>query len=198
MKHSIKQTCGKLAARAFHHKKTKLLEGSIVPQTKLDRLIVTQLIEEAADSQDLELLRKQFSGYWRGTQGDEFHESYRDRFEEWFKQDHYPVVEALQEVVKETPGTFTRLCEIGCGDGEVLNHLATVFPEMKSLVGLDINENIIARNREAYCKNDKRLEFIAGDALDWLKANMKPGMVVMTYGGVFEYFLETELKEIYE
>lgn len=94
----------------------------------------------------------------------------------------------------ETP--LGRLVEIGCGDGRVLDHLAGRLAGVGEFVGLDLNGPIIAEDRVRYADRP-RLRFESGDALEWLQANAAPGTILMTYGGVLEYFAPDRLRELF-
>lgn len=194
MKNTIKQACGAIASQVFRSKTLALAKGELAPEGMVDQLISEQLIRKAAENGDHSALRNQLANYWQGAAADYFYEAFTDRFEEWFLNDHYAVVETLKEIVAESPNKYKKLYEIGCGDGQVLSHLSRNLPQIDHFTGLDLNEKIIDRNSDFYI-NDK-MSFEAGDAAGWLDQNADEGSVVMTYGGVFEYFLEDELKNM--
>lgn len=150
--------------------------------------------QRAARRQAWPELRQQLAGYWKGGDGDKFYDAYPERFEAWFLKAHYPLVEAL--VAQASGGPFTRLYEIGCGDGRVLKHMAGLLPQLESLTGLDINPGIIARNRQTFAANP-RLAFESADAQDWLLQQAQPGSILLTYGGVWEYFTQEELQKLF-
>lgn len=191
----IKQACGDLASRLFPEKRGALARGERIPRGMLDRLIHSNLIEEAARKGDQQALRDQLSRYWQGSSGSDFHDRFSDRFENWFLGAHYPVVEALREVAAARPGELRQLFEVGCGDGRVLRHLSGALPDLTRFTGIDINASIIEKNRETYAGG--KLEFIAGDAAAILAKQFTCGSILMTYGGVLEYFLESELASIF-
>jgi SAM-dependent methyltransferase len=161
---------------------------------KVGQLIHLAQTQRAARRQAWPELRQRLAGYWKGGEGDKFYDAYPERFEEWFLKSHYPMVEALVE--QAGSGPFTRLYEIGCGDGRVLEHMAGRLPQLESLTGLDINPGIIERNRKTFAGNP-RLAFAADDAKDWLRKQAQPGSILLTYGGVWEYFTQEELKSLF-
>jgi predicted TPR repeat methyltransferase len=195
MKDFFKQTCAHLASQLFSAKRMALEAGKANPTGLLDRLISNALIHRAAVQGDHENLRSFLAQYWKGASGSAFYKAFSDRFENSFLTEHYCVVEALADLVAESPASYQHFYEIGCGDGQVLNHLSQKFIGFDEFVGLDINQSIIEKNREFY-KNPK-LAFHSSDAADWLHKNSKKGSILMSYGGVMEYFLEKELLEMF-
>ncbi len=195
MKNIVKQTCSLLASQIFSGRRLALETGKITPTGRLDRLITDALIHRAAVRGDHEVLRSYLAQYWQGSAATAFYETYSDRFEKSFLGEHYCVVQALFDLIGENPDAYKQLYEIGCGDGQVLNHLSQKFLEIEEFVGLDINQSIIEKNR-AFYKNPK-LNFQSGDATSWLTKNAKSGSILLSYGGVMEYFLEKELLEMF-
>jgi len=195
MKDVIKQTCSLLASQIFAAKRIALETGKVIPTGRLDRLISDALIHRAANRGDHEGLRSHLAQYWQGSAAAAFYETYSDRFEKSFLGEHYCVVEALAELIGGSPEAYKHLYEIGCGDGQVLNHLSQKFSGIDEFVGLDINQSIIEKN-QAFYKNP-RVTFQSGDATDWLNENAKAGSILMSYGGVMEYFMEKELVEMF-
>jgi SAM-dependent methyltransferase len=123
-------------------------------------------------------------GWWQAETGDDFYDSYRDRFGKWFFGPHQVLIDRLCQHVADAG--LTELVEIGCGDGRALAHCATRMPDLERLVGLDVNAGIIARNRAA-TRGDARITFEVGDAGAWLTAHPSGGRVLLSYGGVMEY-----------
>ena len=153
--------------------------------SRVGQLILRAQARRAARTGDWPALAARLAGYWQSAEGDRFYDAYTDRFARWFQDAHATWVEALCEEIQSGP--YARLVEIGCGDGRVLEHLASRLPALESLTGLDLNASIIARNRARYAA-DARLRFEAGDAAAWLRKHAAPGLAVTAYGGVLEYF----------
>jgi SAM-dependent methyltransferase len=134
--------------------------------------------------------------YWQGEQGTNFYGAYPERFNDWFLGDHFIFVEELQKLMKSDDG-FKYLYEIGCGDGQVLNYLSKNLAGIERAVGLDINETIIEENNRTFADNTA-LTFISGDASKWIAQNIQAGTILLSYGGVFEYFSEEALRDIFK
>ena len=195
MKNALKRACGMAAYHLLPQRREALRSGAAGPDGPLDQILLGDLIRRSALSGDHSALRSQLSGYWKGTSGDTFYESFQDRFEEWFLGPHYEWVEALDEILNRPDETFSSLLEIGCGDGRVLHHLSEKLKSVENFTGIDINERIIARNRDVY--SETALRFESGDASKRLGELVPTGSIVMTYGGVMEYLLESELRELF-
>jgi len=162
--------------------------------SRLGQCVSAAQMHRAASTGDWGGLRSKLAGYWRGAEGDQFYSAYPERYDAWFLGPHYPVVDAMVSAAET--GEFSRLIEIGCGDGRVLQHVAGRLPSLERVTGLDINTGIIARNGAAYV-DDARLSFEAADGHPWLLRASLPGSIVMAYGGVFEYFTHDDLTAVF-
>jgi SAM-dependent methyltransferase len=184
----LAETCNPWLAR-------RIAEGDAPAASGLfGRLILKVQTRRAARTQNWTNLRERHAVYWRSANGDRFYDRYSERFERWFLTAHSPWVDAL--CASATSGPYRRLCEIGCGDGRVLQHLAGRLPGLDSLTGLDLNASIIERNRINYAGNP-RLQFESTDGLEWMKTQAQFGSIVLTYGGVFEYLSEADLADLF-
>ena len=107
------------------------------------------------------------------------------------------VIEELERLMTDlkADSPFHHLYEIGCGGGQVLTYMHDRFPEFATLTGIDLGEKQIENNREAY--GPGRMTFEAADANQWIPENAKPNSVILTNGGVFEYFLQSELEALF-
>ncbi|MEO0414835.1 MAG: class I SAM-dependent methyltransferase [Verrucomicrobiota bacterium] len=195
MKDQAKKVIGGVASRLMPKTASNLANGYKVPHSMLDKLMVNSMIQEAAEEGDFRVLRNQLKSFWQGVEGDFFYDAYPERFKEWFLGDHQAVFTRLKKVIEQSEGKFQHIVEIGCGDGKVLSYLTSMLPSIHSFTGLDINEGVIERNKASY--NISRLKFHCGDAAEWMEEYIRPGTIVMCYGGVLEYFLESEVRKLY-
>lgn len=134
---------------------------------------------------DTAALQKNLFQYWHADTSDVYFDRYEERFQQWFMGPHHEIVDQLARLAKS--GAYTRLVEVGCGSGRVLEHCAAMMPEVPLCIGVDINPSIIDRDRAHYAANP-RLQFLAADASEWLAKTAQPGTILLTYGGVMEYF----------
>ncbi len=161
---------------------------------RLKRLVLQARLGRARWRGDEAAVQATLHDFWQGDAPGNYYDRYADRFQRWFLGPHHEIVEALVAEVARRP--YVRLVEIGCGDGRVLAHLAGSLPELGELVGLDINAAIIARTSAAHA-DDPRLTFRAGNALDLFDDHRGDGTILLTYGGVMEYFSGDELAGLF-
>lgn len=159
----------------------------------VQKLIRSSEAFRAVRQENSDALRNRFGSFWKGEHGKAFYDTYAYRFEESFLKDHYPVIENLKELVDCRD--FSAIYEVGCGDGKVLNHVANLLPSIPRVVGIDLNADRIEKNRSEY--EGTRIEFVSGDAMDWLLTHGERDSILLTYGGVLEYFTETELDALF-
>ncbi|MFX0544538.1 methyltransferase domain-containing protein [Roseovarius sp. S1116L3] len=162
---------------------------------RLKRCIIHSRTVRARQRGDTDALQKVLSDGWRINNAESFYDKFTDRFDHWFLGPHYETIDELRTLAQKTQ--FNRLIEIGCGDGRVLEHCAVVLPDITQAIGIDINPMIIERNRQVFSDNP-HLSFTSADASDWLDANMQDGTIVMTYGGVMEYFSSAALSSMFK
>ncbi|NJM84102.1 MAG: class I SAM-dependent methyltransferase [Tabrizicola sp.] len=162
---------------------------------KAKRWILHARTERAKRRGTAEDLQKSLFQTWQTDVSDGYFEQYLDRFQKWFLGPHHEIVDELATLSRS--GRYHRLVEVGCGAGRVLEHLSKAMPEVPSFIGVDINEGIVARNQTEYAA-DPRLTFLAADAAIWLKETAMPGTILMTYGGVMEYFSAETLTALFK
>lgn len=161
---------------------------------KARELILRARLVRARLRGDAAAIEKAQFAYWGGNSADSYYDRFLNRFNEWFLGPHQVIVDELAKLTAQTQ--FPRLVEMGCGDGRVLEHCAKHLPGIAQFVGIDINPVIIERNRQTYSEQAK-LTFETGDAGKWLAAAPQTGTILMTYGGVMEYFTADDLSQIF-
>lgn len=161
---------------------------------KLKRLVLQSRLARARLRGDDKAVQSILHDFWQGDAPGNYYDRYADRFQKWFLGPHHEIVEALVAEVGRHP--YRRLVEIGCGDGRVLGHLAGRLPDVPAFVGLDINASIIAQAEAAHAA-DPRLSFRAGNALDLFDSHRGDGTILLTYGGVMEYFSGADLSALF-
>lgn len=154
---------------------------------KLKRAILLARLQRAERLGDAAAVERALAAFWRGEAGDRFHGEYAQERFALFRTHHAGVIDALHSFVQTSGVGLDRLVEIGCGDGSVLAYCADVLPWVKSAIGLDVNATVIAQ-ASARQPPASRLSFACAEARDWLTANPQAGTVVLSNGGVLEYF----------
>lgn len=113
-----------------------------------------------------------------------YYDKFSDRFEILYNGPHSRIVDWLGKFSSDSD--ISQVIEVGCGDGRALANMAKAVPNISTWVGVDINSDVIERNKLAYA-DFPSLTFVAADAIDWLEDHAGPGSLLMTYGGVMEY-----------
>ena len=158
-----------------------------------DRMLRNGLLAQAYRTGDHEKQRALFAHYWEQEADDVAH-VWQDRFEREFLGHNVIIIDALEKVLAEKD--FDRLYEIGCGHGQVLEYLVNRLSAIEEFIGIDISEEQIKKNQAQF--NHPKMKFHAADAVEWIIGNAKQQSIFLTNGGVFEYFLQSELEAIFE
>lgn len=161
-----------------------------------ERLMRRAILKRAERNTDLKPLANLHKNFW-AKQGAQFFSYTKKRLEEV----HLPYSEFMFALLREQLNikkfTNLTLVEIGCGNGLVLSHLSKKFPEIKHFIGIDLSEEQIAHNQVRY-KNNKKLNFITADAVNWIATYDKDNTIFLTFMGVYEYFPEEVLQEFFK
>lgn len=144
---------------------------------------------------DAGALQKSLFQFWRTDTADTYFDRYLDRYQKWFLGPHHEIVDQMAKLARA--GGYSRLIEVGCGAGRVLEHCASAMPEVQDFIGVDINPTIISRDHVTYAQNP-RLQFLVADASIWLQKTARPGTILLTYGGVMEYFSAETLLRMFK
>ncbi|HEX5379572.1 MAG TPA: class I SAM-dependent methyltransferase [Phenylobacterium sp.] len=154
---------------------------------RLKRAILRARLARAHSKGDTASIEDTLAAFWKGNAGDRFHEHHSELRFQLFLDQHAGAIDALADVLQGAGADFHRLVEIGCGDGAVLDYCVERLPQIREAVGLDVNAEVIARTNAAR-PSDDRCAFFNAEAGDWLAANPRPGTVMLSNGGVLEYF----------
>lgn len=161
---------------------------------RLKRAILYARIRRAQARGDIAEVERTLNTYWRGDES-WYYESYVEERFSFFREHHALVLDALSRLTETAHPGFSRLVEIGCGDGKVLAYAAKRLPSVREVIGIDINAAAIARN-SARPPEGEPLRFINADARDWLDAHPQAGTIALTNNGVLEYFSQESLDRL--
>ncbi|MGV6831725.1 MAG: class I SAM-dependent methyltransferase [bacterium] len=159
--------------------------------TPTERLMRRAIINKMQREGDFESLAQLHKSYW-SNKGDNFVKHTETNLENTHLPNYKYVFDLLEEQIKKSSGKFSKLIEIGTGNGSVLDFLSSKFNSIEKLIGIDLSENQIKSNNKKY-KGNKRLTFIADDAIDWFNKQPKEDLIILTFRGVLEYFTEKQL-----
>jgi Methyltransferase domain len=166
-------------------------------ESLVGRIIRSELNRQYYAKSDSEQRRLNRERFWGGQAGAEWHEKQRERFtasgpSEDFLKFRRPLVQQIKELIAAAP-RYELLCEIGTGNGLFLQYLSRELSGIKRFVGLDLNRDQIARNRQTYAGS--ALEFVAGEVEAWIRANVTVPTIFVAVG-TLECFTEAELVDL--
>lgn len=192
LRRSVQTSLGRVLARALPRRTQRLQDGN-APHDLVDRIVLAGLVSRHRAEGSLDRLAAQHARFWASADAVRFHAATESRFERAFLGAHRDILGMLDAAL--APGDISTVCEIGCGNGRVLGHLAARLPQVQRLVGLDLCARQSALNAERY--DDPRLDFVAADASAWIPAHAQPGWAYFSYGGVLEYFPQAALAALF-
>ena len=167
---------------------TLALGDNLSSTERLMRRAILKKIEKREDHDKLAELHK---AYWT-KQGDDFVNNTQDNLENIHLPNYKEVLDILKNEISNSSVKFNKLIEIGTGNGSVLDYLSTSYSDIQNMVGIDLSKEQTELNNINF-KNNRKLEFVAGDVLDWIETTEKGDMVFLTFRGVLEYFTERQL-----
>ena len=197
LKRAIKVALGRVLAWLRPRQMEQVRAGRLPPRlTALHRLLIAAHVADCERAGTPERLTPLQNWLWRGEQSVNFHAQAEARFQSWWMDCDSAITLPMTKLFADHPERFHTLCEIGCGHGLVLQDLATRFPALKTLIGLDMSAAQTERNRARFAGGDARLGFESGDALEWLPAHVGAGWMLFTNAGVLEYFPPAALEQL--
>ena len=200
MKNFIKTIVGSILIVIMPKKAKELSNKGMtidVGLTLKERLIRHTLLGKAKKDEDFETLSQFHQDFWT-NKADEYFSTrfFNNVLEDFFIPKCSFLVDLLKEKVDQEGGKFNILVEIGTGEGTVLNYLSSQLPNVNRFVGIDLSTAQIESNKNLFSKN-KKLEFVASDAFDWIKENRNDHMIIITCNGVLEYFTQSRLQDFF-
>ena len=200
MKNFIKTIVGSILIVIMPKKAKELSNKGMtidVGLTLKERLIRHTLLGKAKKDEDFETLSQFHQDFWT-NKADEYFSTrfFNNVLEDFFIPKCSFLVDLLKEKVDQEDGKFNILIEIGTGEGTVLNYLSSQLPNVNRFIGIDLSTAQIESNKNLFSKN-KKLEFVASDAFDWIKENRNDHMIIITCNGVLEYFTQSRLQDFF-
>jgi len=130
---------------------------------------------------------------WSGPTALEYHEGMRQYYSERpeeFEIQHEHLLAQLTELFAAED--YQYVVEIGCGNGLLLERVATLAPRSIP-VGLDMNPDIIALNRERYPQS--RAQYCEGTTVQEFLQRVGPESALVYGSGTFTFFTPNEFVE---
>ncbi|WP_047245793.1 class I SAM-dependent methyltransferase [Maribacter thermophilus] len=194
-------TLGRWLVYVNPKKATELIEKGITNLRDTSRLnwkeklMRRAILRKAKKKGDVKSLEKFHRNYWI-NHGHDFFSSTENRMKNDYLPKYKATFDILEKELLKDPKKYTAIVEIGTGDGSILNFLSEKFPQINRMVGIDLSEIQIAKNKIKYIENT-RLEFVAADGFEWVEENGLTNMVFVTFRGVLEYFTEQRLQDFF-
>lgn len=159
-----------------------------------ERLMRGALVQRLEKIEDYDKIAETNRNFWISDAPALFLET-ENLFEKHFLPNCTFIFDLLKKELSNQTEDFNTIIEIGTGNGSVLNYLSSEFPEIDRFVGIDLSPEQTEINRRKYIDN-KKLEFVASDAFDWIKAHGQSNSIFVTRD-TLEYFLEPRLQEFF-
>lgn len=158
----------------------------------MERLLRNGLYYQALRKRDFATLGRYLKDYWSVDAGVDFHERFSERFDDQFLLRDVRLMPEVERLLTDSP-QYTTLCELGCGNGMVLDYYREHLPAFERYLGLDLSTVEIEKNRARY---DAALEFEVADITEWSTSHPTQGIVFLTNGGVLECIAPDELNKL--
>jgi SAM-dependent methyltransferase len=195
LKSELKNIVGTVVDRTFPTIANDIDAGGRgVGLSQLKSAVIHARLHHAKSRGDEAQIEKNLHAFWNSNISDGYYERTSFRYRDWFLGDHYPLAMHLVDHCAAHP-VYTQMLEIGCGDGQVLNHYAKALTRLERFTGIDINPSIIEQNTALYAHNPQ-MSFKSGNANVLLPELFSDGTILSTYGGVLEYFTRTEIEAL--
>lgn len=164
------------------------------PLRTLDRLMLSALRQRAERNGSLEAFTHvQQHRFWSSTGAADFHATQEQYFDEWFLGHNLVLLTELERALDE--GSYSTLCELGCGSGKALDYLSSRLTCIEKFIGIDLSPEQIRRNSERF--TDPDIAWVADDATRWIAAHARPGWVFLSNNGVLEYLPLASVRRLF-
>jgi len=160
----------------------------------IERLMRYALVQKLEKIEDHDKIAETNRKFWANKNATELFLETEDAFTTNFLPNCTFIFDLLKKELSNESGEFKTLVEIGTGNGDVLNFLSSEFPEINRCIGIDLSHDQIELNKDKFNSN-KKLEFVAADAFDWVQQHGHSHTIFVSSDGVLEYFLEERLQE---
>jgi SAM-dependent methyltransferase len=171
------------------------------PSGFLGNIITRELCRQYYLKSEDETRRLNREKFWGAGPGKEWHSfikkiyTDKDKFNKEFLTHRDLLIANISKLLSTVPNYYHTICDIGTGNGLLLDYLSKEFNNVKKFVGVDLNKEQILENKETY--KDSKLEFVHVDITDWINTQSKDGIIFIACGA-FEYFTQEELKELFQ
>ncbi|WP_456441535.1 class I SAM-dependent methyltransferase [Psychroserpens sp.] len=163
--------------------------------TVIERLMRYALVKKLDKIKDHDAIAESNRKFWEDNSAVGLFTETEDTFETDFLPNCTFIFDQLKKELINQSEQYTTIVEIGTGNGDVLNYLSDEFPQVNRLIGIDLSQHQIDLNNKRFIDN-KKLEFVAADAYDWIIEHGQSNAIYVSSRGVLEYFLEERLQDL--
>jgi len=184
----VKAAVGTVLSRLLPARVARLQLGeSPISLDGTDRLMVAALVERYMRQREFDALGVMHRWSWRGLTAPMFNRGASARYVERWLPHHSRIYAPIQTLLDLPPTRFHTCCEIGSGSGMVLADLRRRLHGPREFIGLDLNVDQVKAAARRYARIE-RLDFVAGDATEWIPQNAGPGWMYLSHDGVLGFF----------
>ena len=198
MKQQLKRSLGKVLVTLLPQRAERVRQNefsmSVGHRNPLNSLIRAGLADRLIAGNRLDELSANHRQFWATDQGTEYHVHARQHVTDSYHDYFSYVTDILRELLAANPSIDT-IVEVGCGGGSLLDLLAQQLPEVKRLIGIDLSPAIIAENKQMF--DEPRLEWVVANGKTWVEQEGGSNTIYLSYRGVYEYFTEADLDEMF-
>ena len=181
-------------ARQLSENRITLIHKNKAKLNIVERLMRYALVQKLEKIEDHNTIAEKNREFWVKNDAIELFKEREDTFKTDFLPNCTFLFDMLKKELSNQSEQFHTIVEIGTGNGDVLNYLSIEFPQINRFVGIDLSPDQIDLNKIRF-KENKKLEFVARDAVDWVKENGQSNTIFVSSRGVLEYFLEQGLQD---
>ena len=194
LKQSVKEVIGQAIAN-FARQRTMELFASPVGQPIgiQDKLIMAYLKRRAILEDQSEFFERLHADFWQGDGGAVFSTNCDHRFKDLFLSKQKLDFDQLRLIWKQQQPKH--IVEFGCSSGLLLQHMTTQLANVETSVGIEINAEQVRKNQQS-SRFDSRISFVNTDGGEWLLNHGKSNSLLVSNGGVLEYFRRERLDQM--
>ncbi|MGH1486110.1 MAG: class I SAM-dependent methyltransferase [Cellvibrionaceae bacterium] len=155
----------------------------------LDNILRLGLLHNIIKTDNTTELADYHQKFWQSDAATAYHE--KTLSEDAILPAFAHITDDIDNIITTSGYEFSTLCEIGSGSGQLLNHLSKSITRVDQFIGIDLSQDTADACNQRYPEDN--IQFVAGDAKEWIKNNGQSHWVYVSYRGVLEYFPQDTL-----
>ncbi len=177
------------------HIEDNLWTSSKGPQGIISSIVKAEINRRYYSKTDSQIRKLNREKFWGGKAGKNRHDFTKVRYNEsnHFLKFRSPLVKQISELCYLSK--FKTICEIGTGNGMVLDYLSNQLSMVNDFIGIDLNKEQILENLQNY--NNPKLKFVKSEIAEYVNKSCGNSTIFVACG-VFEYFTQNELEELFQ